>query len=42
MAAFMKSSKSLEEAIVFFETDTIEKGAEQKTKRKGGRKKKLK
>ena len=42
VAAFMKSSKSLEEAIAFFETDTIEKGAEQKTKRKGGRKKKLK
>ena len=40
--AFMKSSKSLEEAFAFFETDTIEKGNEQKTKRKGGRKRKLK
>ena len=38
----MKSSKSLEEAIAFFETDTIEKDNEQKTKRKGGRRKKLK
>ena len=37
VAAFMKSSKSLEEAIAFFETDTIEKDNEQKTKRKGGR-----
>ena len=28
VAAFMKSSKSIEEAIAFFETDTIEKDNE--------------
>ena len=42
MAAFMKSSKSLEEAIAFFESETIEKEENPNPKRRGGRRKKSK
>lgn len=36
VAAFMKSSKSLEEAIAFFESEMVEKDEELKPKRRGG------
>ena len=42
VAAFMKSSKSLEEAIAFFESEMIEKEDVPKPKRRGGRRKKVK
>ena len=42
VAAFMKSSKSLEEAIAFFESETVVKDEEPKPKRRGGRRKKSK
>ena len=42
VAAFMKSSKSLEEAIAFFESETIEKEDVPKPKRRGGRRKESK
>ena len=42
VAAFMKSSKSLEEAIAFFESEMVEKDEELKPKRRGGRRKKSK
>ena len=42
VAAFMKSSKSLEEAIAFFESETVVKDEEPKPKRRGGRRKKTK
>jgi len=42
VAAFMKSSKSLEEAIAFFESETIEKEEVPNPKRRGGRRKKVK
>ena len=38
----MKSSKSLEEAIAFFESETVVKDEEPKPKRRGGRRKKTK
>ena len=41
-AAFMKSSKSLEEAIAFFESEVIEKEDVPNPKRRGGRRKKVK
>ena len=41
IAAFMKSNKTLEEAIAFFESDTTpEKVASKPVKRRGGRRKK--
>jgi len=42
VAAFMKSSKSLEEAIAFFESEMVEKEDVPKPKRRGGRRKKVK
>ncbi len=39
VAAFMKSNKSLEEAIAFFESEMVEKDEELKPKRRGGRRK---
>ena len=42
VVAFMKSSKSLEEAIAFFESETIEKEEVPNPKRRGGRRKKVK
>ncbi len=42
VAAFMKSSKSLDEAIAFFEAETVVKDEEPKPKRRGGRRKKSK
>ena len=42
VAAFMKSSKSLEESIAFFESETIEIEDVPKQKSRGGRRKKVK
>ena len=38
--AFMKSNKTLEEAIAFFESDMKSDGAKEASKRRGGRRKK--
>ena len=41
IAAFVKSNKTLEEAIAFFESDTTQEETDPKTeKRRGGRRKK--
>ena len=42
VAAFMKSNKSLEEAIAFFESEIVVKDEEPKPKRRGKKKKKSK